>query len=111
MAKKPVIRDVNREVRNLRYRVDSMYGIQRMMADVQWKSLRKAEEIRRLARDVVKSQWQHRCSDKIGGCTAVSDSKLEALAEALKGLRPFHNPKAGMPPHLRAAMRKPKVRR
>ena len=33
--------------------------------------------------------WQHRCSDGVGGCTAVSASRLEALREVLA---PFESP-------------------
>jgi len=35
------------------------------------------------AQKVVKAQWQHRCPDKVGGCTAVSESALAALAAEL----------------------------
>lgn len=33
---------------------------------------------------VKESQWEHRCSDGIGGCTAISSSALAAYAEAEK---------------------------
>lgn len=47
-------------------------------------SLRTAlRELAEVAKDLVDSQWQHRCSDKIGGCTAVSDSKLVGLEDWL----------------------------
>lgn len=30
---------------------------------------------------VIESQWEHRCSDDVGGCTAVSASALAALTK------------------------------
>ena len=40
------------------------------------------------ARRLVDSQWEHRCSDLVGGCTAVSVSVLEATVAALEGVEP-----------------------
>ena len=34
---------------------------------------------------VVSSQWEHRCSDRVGGCTAVSAAALAAYRERVEG--------------------------
>lgn len=82
-------KQVEREVRWLEQRCASLEGVQRFMFSAQLDSLDKAERLRRLARALVRSKWQHRCSDKVGGCMAVSASKLEELEDYLKELNPF----------------------
>lgn len=38
------------------------------------------------ARNLAESRWEHRCNDKVGGCTAVSASKLARLDASLAAL-------------------------
>lgn len=87
--KKKIV-NVKDEVRQLNQRVNSSRAIQRMILTVQIKELKEAEKIRRAAKELVKSSWRHNCSDGIGGCIAVSNSKLTALEFALRGVKPFH---------------------
>ena len=37
--------------------------------------------------DLLQTQWQHRCVDKIGGCTAVSELSLQDVTEAIADAR------------------------
>lgn len=47
-----------------------------------------------LLRRVASNQWEHRCSDKVGGCTAVSASTMADVEEFVKAL-PRAAPVAG----------------
>lgn len=46
-------------------------------------TLTKTLSVTDAAISLIESSWEHRCSDQVGGCTAVSSSALEALEEAL----------------------------
>ena len=92
MKAKPKV-TIEKQVRDLERRLDRQEPVSRAIAWVQVKQIDKAEQLRKLAAAVVKSAWQHRCSDHIRGCTAVSDSKLDELAKFLEGLVPFQRGK------------------
>jgi hypothetical protein len=85
-------KSIKQQIRELDQRTKTQMHITRMIIEVQVERYAEAELLRLTARELVKSQWQHRCSDKVGGCTAVSQSKLEELEKALKGLRTFKIP-------------------
>ena len=46
--------------------------------------IREQSRLCDLAKKVVQSQWEHRCIDKVGGCTAVSASALSVLEANLR---------------------------
>lgn len=100
MAKKTK-KSVEQQVRDLEKRIANHEPVARFITRVQLDKLAKAEELRKLVLAVLRSQWQHRCSDNIGGCTAVSDSRLCDLQEFVGGLVCFHIPQKKMPPFVR----------
>lgn len=45
---------------------------------------KRVEAVTKAARVLVDSQWEHRCADKVGGCTAVNSVLLDALDAATR---------------------------
>jgi len=45
---------------------------------------KRVEVVTKAARAMVDSQWEHRCADKVGGCTAVNSVLLDALDAATR---------------------------
>ena len=103
-------KDLNAMVDALNHRVDDHEPIARFIARTQIEQLAKAEELRRAAVNLVRSKWWHKCSDGVGGCVAVSDSKLGKLETALKDLLPFHKG-SRIPKCVRELIAPPKRRR
>jgi hypothetical protein len=77
------------DVERLERRQDSLEGTLYWLMEARKASQRQAEKLRRLTAAVIKSRWQHRCSDRVGGCVAVSESKLTELREYMAKLKPF----------------------
>lgn len=96
-TKESVNERIERDVRRLEARVASQEQTARFIVKVQIGQLAEAEKLRTLALDVVRSKWQHRCSDRVGGCVAVSESKLRLLATFVRQLTKFHSAKGKMP--------------
>lgn len=84
---------VQQQVNELNSRVNAQMGTTRLILRVQMEQLAMAEKLRRAAKALVRSQWQHRCDDKGTGCTAVSESALTVLEDLLKGITSFHDPR------------------
>lgn len=83
---------ISAEVKRLNEKTRSVLALQKFMYGVQVDRLDKAEALRAAAKRLVKSQWQHRCSNRVGGCTAVSQSALDEFEDALKACPKFHMP-------------------
>jgi hypothetical protein len=83
--------NIEKKIRDLEARISAQEPIARFIIRTQLEQLAQAEELRKRAKALVKSQWQHRCKkDRAGGCTAVSESALWGLEELLTGMLPFH---------------------
>jgi hypothetical protein len=75
--------NIEKKIRDLEARISAQEPIARFII--------RTQELRKRAKALVKSQWQHRCKkDRAGGCTAVSESALWGLEELLTGMLPFH---------------------
>jgi hypothetical protein len=87
MAKKT---NIEKQIRDLENRVTAHEPIARFIARTQLEQLAQAEELRKRAKAVVKSQRYARKND---GRTAVSVSALAALGRLLSGMKAFHTPR------------------